>query len=71
MTLLAGLMLTRFTKLLHLNLPDVTVYLLTGLLVGPYCLGRLGIPGIGFSSFEQIANLNVISTVALGFIASQ
>jgi len=68
-TLLAGLMLTRLTKLLRLNLPDVTVYLLTGLLVGPYCLGRLGIPGIGFYSFEQIANLNVISTVALGFIA--
>lgn len=68
-TLLAGLLLTRVTKLLHLNFPDVTVYLLTGLLVGPYCLGKLGFEGIGFSSFTEVENLSIISTVALGFIA--
>ncbi|MBP5279897.1 MAG: cation:proton antiporter [Erysipelotrichaceae bacterium] len=68
-TLLAGLLLTRVTKLLHLNFPDVTVYLLTGLLVGPYCLGKLGIQGIGFKDFAEVESLSIISTVALGFIA--
>ena len=68
-TLLAGLLLTRVTKLLHLNFPDVTVYLLTGLLVGPYCLGKLGIDGIGFKNFTEVESLGIISTVALGFIA--
>ncbi len=68
-TLLAGLLLTRVTKYLHLNFPDVTVYLLTGLLVGPYCLGRLGLDGIGFKTFAEVENLGVLSTVALGFIA--
>lgn len=68
-TLLAGLLLTRLTKYMHLNFPDVTVYLITGLLVGPYCLGRLGIQGIGFSSFAEVESLSIISTVALGFIA--
>lgn len=68
-TLLAGLLLTRVTKLLHLNFPDVTVYLLTGLLVGPYCLGKLGIDGIGFKDFAEVESLGIISTVALGFIS--
>lgn len=68
-TLLAGLLLTRVTKYLHLNFPDVTVYLLTGLLVGPYCLGRIGLDGIGFKTFAEVENLAVLSTVALGFIA--
>ena len=68
-TLLAGLLLTRVTKYLHLNFPDVTVYLLTGLLVGPYCLGRLGLDGIGFKTFAEVESLGVLSTVALGFIA--
>ena len=68
-TLLAGLMLTRVSKLLHLSFPDVTIYLLSGLLLGPYCLGRLHITGLGFSSFEQLKSLSLISEVALGFIA--
>ena len=68
-TLLAGLMLTRLFKLLHLHFPDVTVYLLTGLLVGPFFLGKLGIEGLGFSTLEEVESLNLISTVALGFIA--
>ena len=37
----AGLSLTRLTK--RLNLPDVTSYLVAGLLVGPLVLGRLGL----------------------------
>ena len=65
--LLAGLLCTRLLKRFHL--PDVTAYLLAGLLVGPYCLGGLNIPGIGFVSHSDIASLSLISDVALGFIA--
>ena len=68
-TLLAGLVFTRVFKKMHLNFPDVTVYLLTGLFVGPFCLGRLGIRGIGYPSFEDVESVKIISTVALGFIA--
>lgn len=67
--LAAGLLMTRVFKALHLNFPDVTVYLITGLLIGPYGLGRLNLPGFGFSSLEAVKALEVISTVALGFIA--
>lgn len=65
----AGLMMTRLFKVLHLNFPDVTAFLVSGLLVGPYCLGRLGIPGLGFNSFADVEAVEIISTVALGFIA--
>ena len=68
-TLLAGLLMTRLFKALHLSFPDVTVYLLTGLLVGPFCLGRLGVNGIGYKTMEAVENVGIISTVALGFIA--
>ena len=47
--MLAGLLLTRLTK--RFNLPDVTSYLIAGLLVGPLALGAFGIPGLGFDSF--------------------
>ena len=67
--LVAGLMMTRVFKLLHLNFPDVTAFLLAGVAVGPYCLGRLGVPGLGFSSMEALSQVSVISSVALGFIA--
>lgn len=65
----AGLMMTRLFKVLHLNFPDVTAFLIAGVLVGPYCLGRIGIPGLGFNSFEDVQSVEIISTVALGFIA--
>ena len=65
--MLAGLMLTRLTK--RFNLPDVTSYLIAGLLVGPLVLGRLGIPGLGFASFDFVGEMSLISDVALGFIA--
>ena len=65
--MLAGLMLTRLTK--RFNLPDVTSYLVAGLLVGPLALGRLGIPGLGFTSFDFVGEMSLISDVALGFIA--
>ena len=63
----AGLLLSRFVK--PLKLPAVTGYLIAGILVGPYCLGALGVPGLGFTSMEQLEHLNIIANVALGFIA--
>jgi len=64
---LAGLMMTRAVR--PLKLPDVTAYLLAGVLIGPYCLGALGIHGLGFTSEEAVASLTLMSEVALGFIA--
>ena len=64
--LLAGLLLSRLAKIVHL--PAVTAYLIAGVLVGPFVLGGLGIEGLGISH-EQSANLSIISDVALGFIA--
>ena len=62
-----GLFLTRlFVKF---NLPDVTCYLVAGVLVGPLVLGRLGVPGLGFHSFEFVEKMSLISDVALGLIA--
>ena len=63
----AGLFLSRLTS--RLKLPDVTSYLVAGLLVGPLVLGRLGIPGLGFHSFEFVETMGLVSDVALGFIA--
>ena len=65
--LLSGLMMTRVVR--PLKLPDVTAYLIAGILVGPYCLGALGINGIGFVSMESVDSLSLISEIALGFIA--
>lgn len=65
--LFAGLMLSRLAKLV--KLPAVTAYLVTGILIGPYCLGALGVHGLGFTSMEEIETYSVISDVALGFIA--
>ena len=63
----AGLMLTRLGN--KLRLPDVTAYLVAGVLIGPCVLGALHIPGVGFSSFAELEALGAISDVALGFIA--
>ena len=65
--LVGGLMLSRVTKLLHM--PAVTAYLVAGLLLGPFCLGALKVPGLGFNSFEQVEALSIITQTALGFIA--
>ena len=63
----AGLMLTRLGN--KLRLPDVTAYLVAGVLIGPCVIGALHIPGLGFSSFAELEALGAISDVALGFIA--
>ena len=65
--ILAGLLMTRVLK--PLKLPDVTAYLIAGVLIGPYCLGALGVPGLGFVSADAVGSLHLISEVALGFIA--
>ena len=65
--LLAGLLMSRLTKLW--NLPAVTAYLVAGILIGPYCLGQLGIEGLGFVSLENVKQYDLISQAALGFIA--
>ena len=63
----AGLLMSRITK--PLGLPSVTGYLVAGILIGPYCLGRLGIDGLGFTSVDNVKEFEIISNVALGFIA--
>ena len=52
--LIAGLLMSRLAKAVHL--PAVTSYLLAGLLLGPFFLGRLGLSGfgIGFGTLEQV-----------------
>jgi len=66
-SMIGGLMLSRVTKLV--NLPAVTAYLVAGLLLGPFCLGALQIPGLGFNSLEQVETMGIITQTALGFIA--
>ena len=67
--LIAGLLMSRLAK--AVNLPAVTSYLVAGLLLGPFVLGRLGLSGlgIGFGSLEQVEGYGVVTQVALGFIA--
>ena len=65
--LIGGLLLSRLTK--KLNLPAVTAYLISGLLLGPFCLGALQLPGLGFNSLEQVDGLKIVTQTALGFIA--
>lgn len=54
-----GLILNRVMKLF--NLPNVTGYLIAGILVGPYCINLL--------SADNLSDISFISTIALGFIA--
>ena len=64
--LLAGLLLSRLAKIV--KLPAVTAYLISGVLIGPFVLGAIGIPGIGITA-DQIEGFGLISDLALGFIA--
>ena len=49
------------------SFPDVTAFLIAGVLVGPYCLGRFS--DFGFCNSQELAGVGIISNVALGFIA--
>ena len=64
--LLAGLLLSRVVK--KVQLPAVTGYLISGILIGPFCLGIFGISGLGITA-EQIEGFGLICDLALGFIA--
>ena len=69
-SLSAGLLMTRLFKYTigrrGIMLPDVTAFLIAGIIVGPYVLGKFG---IGFSSAKEISAVSILSSVALGFIA--
>lgn len=65
--LLGGLLMSRLTK--KVNLPAVTGYLIAGLILGPYCMGALDLPGFGFHTLKQVEEFSIITQTALGFIA--
>lgn len=67
LALFAGLFMSRVVK--PLGLPAVTGYLLAGIVLGPYCLGSLGVTGL-FESMESLSSMaTIVQDVALGFIA--
>lgn len=68
--LILGLLVTRLMKLI--GLPNVTGYLIVGLIIGPYALGIISEDvlsgGIMMADGLRHGGLNIVSTVALGFI---
>ncbi len=64
---IGGLLMSRLAK--KVKLPAVTGYLVGGLLLGPFCIGALQVPGLGFNSLEQVEGLSILTQTALGFIA--
>lgn len=70
--LLAGLLSTRLMKVLHL--PNVTGYIITGIIMGPFVFGlffnNFTYEGIKESSIYLLTSkIGWVSTIALGFIA--
>ncbi|MBQ4426618.1 MAG: cation:proton antiporter [Oscillospiraceae bacterium] len=65
--LIAGLLMSRLAK--KLNLPAVTAYLIAGLILGPFALGLIKLPYIGFATLEKVKAYEIVNQVALGFIA--
>lgn len=59
LAMIVGLLMTRVMK--KINLPNVTGYLIAGLLVGPYCLNIF--------TTENVEGFTVLTNAALGFIA--
>ena len=57
--LLAGFLMTRVTKLLRL--PNVTAYILTGILIGPFCLNAI--------PTHVVKGMDFLPDIALAFIA--
>ena len=63
--LISGLLLSRVAKLL--GLPAVTAYLIAGVLIDPFLLGRIG---IGFNPTDNSPeHYKILCDLALGFIA--
>ena len=59
--------MTRAFKILGGNkFPDVTAFLLAGVLVGPYLMGRFN---LGFTNANELESVAILSNLALGFIA--
>ncbi len=65
--ILAGLLLSRVAK--FFKLPAVTAYLVAGIIIGPYCLGKIGVQGLGFISLDDVQGYSLLCDIALGFIA--
>jgi hypothetical protein len=65
--LIAGLVSNRLIKLV--NLPNVTAYLIIGILLGPYFFSLFFKEFDGFLSEELIESFGIIVDLALGFIA--
>lgn len=63
LALSVGLVLSKLMKLIHF--PNVTGYLIGGILIGPWVLGLINQEGFN----NVISNLTWISDIALGFIA--
>lgn len=59
LAMIIGLLMTRIMK--KINLPNVTGYLIAGLLAGPYCLNIF--------TTENVESYTVLTNAALGFIA--
>ncbi len=57
--LLTGFLMTRITKLL--KLPNVSGYIIGGILIGPYCLKLI--------SEDMVTHMDFVSDIALSFIA--
>ena len=57
--LFAGFLLTRLTKLI--KLPNVTAYIVAGILIGPYCLNLI--------PTNFVTNTSFLADVSLAFIA--
>ena len=63
--LLSGLLLSRLAK--KMGLPAVTACLVAGVLIGPFCLGRLG---FGFNEeYNPPQYYSILCDLALVFIA--
>lgn len=57
--LLTGFLMTRITKIF--KLPNVSGYIIGGILIGPYCLKLI--------SVEMVNHMDFVSDIALSFIA--
>ena len=67
LALAAGLVSNRLIRLVHL--PNVTGYLIVGILMGPYLVGLINPSLGGILNKELVHGLGVLVDLALGFIA--
>ena len=65
--LILGLASNRLVK--KLNLPNVTAYLVVGILIGPYLFSLIFKSFGGIINEEMVHSFGIIVDIALGFIA--